>query len=155
MARGETILNNAGSNGVRVIIPKTQAGYGGGFYKQSGSNVGDSFIIANPYRTKHANYTVIHESLSHPTDDFVLNLKPDGSSKTIQQLYEEISKPEDLFPDYKSVMQHSNDSQKAYEARAINNEMVYRIIKNVVQKYNITWPNAANNPKHVRNFVDT
>ena len=47
MYRGSTIMENVGQNGSKVVIPVEDKGYGG-FYMQTGSNAGESYIIANP-----------------------------------------------------------------------------------------------------------
>ena len=156
MFSGDKLFENVGTDGVHVLIPKTQEGYFGGFYMNTGSHMGNSYINANPYRRKPAPYTRIHESVSHPTDDFVLKLKPEGSDKNFQQLYEEISQPKDLFPDYEKIM-ITGDSREAWEARALNQEMIYRINKNLARpEYGgITWENSAKNSEHLKNFVDT
>lgn len=155
MYSGESILNKAGENGITVVVPKEKrAGQFGGFYNPSGSRAGESFTTADAWRSKPVRFTQLHESVSHPTDMFVRDIKSDVSGKSVRDLYNRVTQPSDLFPDFKNFFKH-NASELWYEGRSTNNEMIKRINEIISKKTGKRLTEVYNNPELLETYMDT
>lgn len=151
--RGKDIFNALGKTDTNIVIPATAEGQNGGWFSLGGSRGGESFIQANAWRIKPARFTQLHESISHPMDAFIGNVKSDLSDMSIKELYTRISQPKDLFPNYKDVLHR--ESLGWVEARSTNNEMIKRINEIISKETGKSLSEVYADSSLLEKFVDT
>lgn len=153
MFSGKTILDKVGEKGVSVVIPAERSGQFGGFFNSNGSRAGESFVTADAWRKKPIRFTQLHESISHPTDKLMFNVQSTVSKKTIKDLYQRISQPKDLFPDFAKYF-NNDASEYWFESRATNQEMIKRINEIISKKTGKGLREVYNNSKLLEDYVD-
>ena len=138
---------------VPAYMPLNNANNYEGFYSMT---TGPALKL-NPWRTKPYDYSQLHESISHITDDIVKDMYTKVSNrplikpverlfngiKSSESMYGKISYPEDIFGNELVEKILSDSSRNPKEARAMNWEMIQKLYSKLAKDKNISYNDAV------------
>lgn len=138
---------------VPTYMPLNNANNYEGFYSMT---TGPALKL-NPWRAKPYDYSQLHESISHITDDIVKDMytkvsnrpliKPVerlfNGTKSSESIYGKISYPEDIFGNELVEKILSDSSRNPKEARAMNWEMIQKLYSKLAKDKNISYNDAV------------